>query len=176
MSIAVETIRANAPELCALSKDLWDHPEVAFTEHYAAQRLKDYLAANGFTIEHPVPELPTSFVARWGSGNPKIGLLAEYDALPGFSQKTQTTEEPVVPGGAGHACGHNLMGAAHAGAAVAIKAEMESRDLPGTTIFYGCPAEEVLTGKWTIDLFNRMLEEANVDLDGDGDIDKSDRL
>ena len=146
MSIAVETIRTNAPELCTLSQDLWDHPEVAFTEHYAAQRLKDYLAANGFTIEHPVSELPTSFVARWGSGNPKIGLLAEYDALPGFSQKTQTTEEPVTPGGAGHACGHNLMGAAHAGAAVA-KAEMEARNLGGTIIFYGCPAEEVLTGK-----------------------------
>ena len=124
-SVAVRKIEEIRTELSDLSRDLWDHPEVAFTEYYAADLLKTYLAKNGFTIEVPVPELPTAFVARWGSGSPKIGLLAEYDALPGFSQKTQTTEEPVVPGGAGHACGHNLMGVAHAGAAVAVKEEME---------------------------------------------------
>ncbi|MBQ2997104.1 MAG: amidohydrolase [Oscillibacter sp.] len=146
-SIAVSRITEIAPELCALSQDLWDHPEIAFSEYYASQRLKDYLAQNGFSITTPVPELPTAFVATWGSGSPRIGLLAEYDALPGFSQKTQTTEDPVSPGAAGHACGHNLMGAAHAGAAVAVKQEMEDRNLPGTVIYYGCPAEEVLTGK-----------------------------
>ena len=103
-------------ELCALSRDLWEHPEIAFSEYYACGRLKEYLSQNGFSVESPLPELPTAFAAKWGSGHPRIALLAEYDALPGFSQKTQTTEEPVVPGGAGHACGHNLMGAAHAGA------------------------------------------------------------
>lgn len=134
-------------ELCTLSRDLWEHPEIAFSEYYASERLKEYLSQNGFSVESPLPELPTAFVAKWGSGHPRIALLAEYDALPGFSQKTQTTEEPVVPGGAGHACGHNLMGVAHAGAAVAVKAEMEARGLGGTVIYYGCPAEEVLTGK-----------------------------
>ena len=71
-SIAVSRITEIAPELCALSQDLWDHPEIAFSEYYASQRLKDYLAQNGFSITTPVPELPTAFVATWGSGSPSI--------------------------------------------------------------------------------------------------------
>ena len=144
---AVNEIVKMEQQLRDLSLDLWNNPEPAFTEHYASGRLKDFLQENGFEIQSPVAGLPTAFIARWGRGGPKVGILAEFDALPGFSQKCQTTEEPVVPGGAGHACGHNLMGAAHAGAAVAVKRELEERKLPGTVIFYGCPAEEVLTGK-----------------------------
>lgn len=146
-SIAVRAVAEMEEQLNGLSLDLWNHPEPAFTEHYAAQQLKDFLSEHGFEIEAPVAGLPTAFVARWGQGKPCIGILAEFDALPGFSQKTQTTEEPLVPGGPGHACGHNLMGAAHVGAAAAVKRELEERGLPGTVILYGCPAEEVLTGK-----------------------------
>lgn len=134
-------------QLCDLSRDLWEHPEVAYTEYYTSDKLKAYLKENGFEVEENAGGIPTAFVARFGSGSPKIGILAEFDALPGFSQKTQTTEEPVVPGGAGHACGHNLMGAAHVGAAVAVKKLMEEEGTKGTVILFGCAAEEVLTGK-----------------------------
>lgn len=130
-----------------LSTDLWNHPEPAFTEQYAAKRLREFLAGYGFEVQYPVAGIPTAFIARWGKGKPVIGLLAEYDALPAFSQKVQITEEPVSCGAAGHACGHNLMGAAHVGAAVAVKQELEEKGLEGTIILYGCPAEEILTGK-----------------------------
>lgn len=147
MEYAAKQIDLLAPELTGLSRALWNRPEPAFTEHFAAETLSAFLEKEGFAIEAPVAGLPTAFIARAGHGSPVVGLLAEYDALPGFSQKCQTSEEPVTPGGAGHACGHNLMGAAHAGAAVAIKRALEQSGLPGTVVFYGCPAEEVLTGK-----------------------------
>ena len=146
-SIAVQEIANMEEALNALSLDLWKHPETSFQERYASARLQAFLQSNGFQLEAPVAGLPTAFVARWGRGRPHIGILAEFDALPGFSQKLQTTEEPLVPGGAGHACGHNLMGAAHVGAAVAIKRDLEAGGQQGTVILYGCPAEEVLTGK-----------------------------
>lgn len=147
MSTVTNVVDRLAPQLVQLSRDLWEHPEPAFTERYASEHLMDFLKENGFEIECPVAGIPTAFVARWGSGAPRIGLLAEYDGLPGFSQKTVTHEEPVTPGGPGHACGHNLMGAAHVGAAVAVKEALEEAGLPGTIIMFGCPAEEVLTGK-----------------------------
>jgi len=146
-SITVHEINKMERELNDISMDLWNHPETAFQEKYASAKLQEFLRDNGFAVEAPVAGLPTAFVARWGHGRPCVGFLAEFDALPGFSQKLQTTEEPLVPGGAGHACGHNLMGAAHAGAAVALKRELEERGLEGTVLMYGCPAEEVLTGK-----------------------------
>ena len=144
-SLALQKIDTIAQMLCQFSRDLWEHPEVAFTEYYASDRLKAILRENGFELEENVGGLPTAFLASYGSGAPRIALLAEYDALPGFSQKTQTSEEPEVPGAPGHACGHNLMAAAHLGAALAVKAAMGEGD--GTLIFCGCPAEEVLTGK-----------------------------
>ena len=146
-SRAVQEIEQMAPQLAALSRELWEHPEVAFTERYTSRRLMSILREEGFAVDNPVAGLETGFVARWGHGKPCIAILAEFDALPGFSQKTQTTEEPEVPGGAGHACGHNLMGAAHTGAAIAVKRELEARGMEGTVVLYGCPAEEVLTGK-----------------------------
>ncbi|MBQ4424260.1 MAG: amidohydrolase [Lachnospiraceae bacterium] len=147
VNLIQKAMERHAEELNALSRDLWEHPQVAWQETYAAETLSAYLRKNGFEVEKPVGGIPTAFTARYGSGRPVIGILAEYDALPGFSQKTVTHEEPEVPGGAGHACGHNLMGAAHAGACVMLKEIMEQEKIPGTVVFFGCPAEEVLTGK-----------------------------
>ncbi len=92
--------------------------------------------------------MPTCFIATWGSGKPVIGILGEFDALPGLSQKANSPEKiPVVTGAPGHGCGHNMMGAAGAAAAIAVKKSMERNGIPGTIKFYGSPAEETLISR-----------------------------
>jgi aminobenzoyl-glutamate utilization protein B len=69
--------------------------------------------------------------------------LGEYDALPDLSQEAgETTRKPVIQGGAGHGCGHHILGTAAMGAAVVVKKYLEDHKIPGTIRFYGCPAEE----------------------------------
>ncbi|HDY89127.1 MAG TPA: amidohydrolase, partial [bacterium] len=93
-------------------------------------------------------DMPTAFMAMYGSGKPVVGILAEYDALPGLSQKPALTyKEAVNPGAPGHGCGHNLFGAGSVAAALAIKSVMEKQKLPGTIKLFGCPAEEIVVGK-----------------------------
>src|SRR5450759_2757917 len=91
--------------------------------------------------------MPTCFVATWGSGKPVIGILGEFDALPGLSQKDLPTQQPVAAAAPGHGCGHNLLGSGAALAAVAVKEEMQARGIKGTIRFYGTPAEEGGGGK-----------------------------
>jgi aminobenzoyl-glutamate utilization protein B len=134
-------------KLAYLAKAIWDHPEIGLQETFAAKLLADELAEAGFQVERGVGQLPTAFVASWGSGKPIIGLLGEYDALPGLSQQVATTAAPVASGGPGHGCGHNLFGTACLGAALALKTALTAHNLPGTIRFYGCPAEETLVGK-----------------------------
>jgi aminobenzoyl-glutamate utilization protein B len=134
-------------KLAYLAKEIWDHPEIGLQETFAANLLANELAQAGFTIEHGVGQMPTAFVASWGEGKPVIGLLGEYDALPGLSQQMATTIEPVQQGGPGHGCGHNLFGTACLGAVLALKEAMIEQQIPGTIRFYGCPAEETLVGK-----------------------------
>ena len=134
-------------KLAYLAKAIWDHPEIGLQETFAANLLAEELAQAGFTIERGVGQMPTAFVASWGAGKPIIGLLGEYDALPGLSQQMATSIEPVQPGGPGHGCGHNLFGTACLGAVLALKEAMIEQQIPGTIRFYGCPAEETLVGK-----------------------------
>ena len=134
-------------KLFYIAKDIWDHPQIALQETYASKLLSDELAEAGFQIEHGVGQMETAFVASWGSGKPIIGILGEYDALPGLSQDLAAEITPLEEGGAGHGCGHNLFGTACFGAAMAVKERMEAENLPGTIRFYGCPAEETLVGK-----------------------------
>ena len=109
--------------------------------------MADYAEAQGFKVTRAVAAMPTAFIAEYGSGKPIIGILGEYDALPGISQKAQTTQESLVEGAAGHGCGHNLFGAGSMGAAVAIKELIQQGKLKGTIRFYGTPAEEAVGGK-----------------------------
>ncbi len=143
----LKAIDAQTPALVELAAKMWDEPETAFNEVKACKWISEYLTAQGFEVETGYVNLPTAIKATWGSGHPIIGILAEYDALPGMSQKQQTTKEPVVVGAPGQACGHNLLGMASVGAVLGMKAFLEEKKLPGTVVFYGCPAEEVLTGK-----------------------------
>lgn len=133
-------------ELTALSDAIWAHPETAFQEKYACAALSRFLAEKGFSVE-PAAGLPTAFVASRGAGSPVIGFLGEYDALPGLYQPAGVSETDAKPGGAGHGCGHNLLGVGAAGAAAALSEYLEKNRLPGTVRFYGCPAEESGAGK-----------------------------
>ncbi len=144
---AVSYINEKSQELMDLSKKIWDQPELAFEEVYSSKLLADYLKDEGFEVELNYAKLPTAFRASWGSGKPIIGFLGEYDALPGMSQKVSGKKEAIREGAPGHACQHNLLGVAHLAAAIGLKKELEEKNLSGTIVFYGCPAEETLTGK-----------------------------
>jgi aminobenzoyl-glutamate utilization protein B len=153
----LNTIERQSPKLTDISDQIWAHAEIAFKEAQSYKLLADYAEANGFTVERGVAEIPTAFVATYGSGKPIIGILGEFDALPGLSQKAVPTKEPIKEGEPGHGCGHNLFGTASLGAAVAIKELIEQGKLKGTIKFFGTPAEEKFFGKlWMIraGLFN----------------------
>lgn len=147
----VASVDSHSNELIEISDRIWSFEEVAFRETQSAQALADFAASQGFTVKKGVAEIPTAFVAEYGSGSPVIGIMGEFDALPGLSQKTVPEKDPLHPGAAGHGCGHNLFGTASLGAAVAIKELIEANELQGTIRFYGTPAEEKFFGKlWMI--------------------------
>jgi aminobenzoyl-glutamate utilization protein B len=127
----------------AIAKDIWENPEVAFEEKRSSGIYMDRLRSKGFRIEE-FPEMKHSFVAEKGSGNPVIGFMGEYDALPGMSQACSTEKSALRAGAPGHACGHNLLGAGSLAAAETLAAILEAEKLPGRVRFYGCPAEEAL--------------------------------
>lgn len=143
----IDAIDAKKDYYNELALRIHDHPETAYNEVKACEWMAQALRENGFEVETGLYGMPTSIRATWGSGHPVIGLLAEYDALPGLSQKQSIVHDPEVPGGPGHGCGHNLLGTATLAAALGMKADLEENKLSGTVVFYGCPAEEVLTGK-----------------------------
>lgn len=145
---SVEKHKAN---LIQISDDIWALAETAFEENQSSKLLADYAEKQGFKVERGVAGEPTAFVATYGSGKPVISVLGEFDALPGLSQKTEPSKNPVVDGNPGHGCGHNLFGAASLGAAVAIKEQIEKGTLKGTVIFFGTPSEEKYFGKiWMV--------------------------
>lgn len=146
-TIATKAVDQNAGILTALAKKIWENPETAFNEVNACKWTAETLRNAGFEVETGYVGMPTAIRAVWGKGHPIIGFLGEYDALPGLSQKVSTEKEPLVPGAPGQGCGHNLLGVACIGAALGMKAELEATGKEGTVVFYGCPAEEVLTGK-----------------------------
>jgi len=109
--------------------------------------LADGLEKHGFNVERGVAGMPTAFVATWGEAKPVIGIMGEYDALPGLSQKKVPWKEPVESGKPGHACGHNIHGTSGMAAAIASKKAMEKYRMKGKVKFFGCPAEENFSGK-----------------------------
>lgn len=124
---------------------IFRHPEVSEQERESSRALAHFLEEEGFAVKWNLADFETAFVAEWGQGRPVIGFLAEYDALPGMGQEPVCTRKPLE--GAGHACGHNLLGTACAGAACELKTRMEKENLTGTIRVYGCPAEETVIGK-----------------------------
>ncbi|MGI5990508.1 MAG: M20 family metallopeptidase [Lachnospiraceae bacterium] len=134
--------------LCAMSDALWDHPQVKFQETFAADLFENKLREEGFAVRRGLGGIPTALSGSFGSGRPVVAFLGEYDALPGLSQEAGLCEKkPVVEGAPGHGCGHNLLGTGAFGAAVSVRRYLEKNHLPGTVIFFGCPAEEGGSGK-----------------------------
>lgn len=146
-SSLLQSIDARAQRYGDMSRQIWELAELGYKESKSAALLREALRGAGFRIEEGVAEMPTAFVATWGSGKPVIGLMGEFDALPGLSQETVPEQKPRVAGGAGHGCGHNLFGVASMAAAIAVQQQLEARKLPGTVRFYGTPAEEGGNGK-----------------------------
>ncbi|MFD1360840.1 amidohydrolase [Lentibacillus salinarum] len=143
----IEWIEQNKQIYTAMAQDIWDHPQTAYEEAYASELQRNALREAGFSIKHQVDNIDTAFVAEYGQGKPVIGILGEFDALPGLSQKRSPVKEEVVKNGPGHGCGHNLLGTAGVEAVIALKEIMEKGKIQGTIRYYGCPAEEVLSGK-----------------------------
>lgn len=129
-----------------IAKQIWNFAEVGYQENKSSALLQETLSKEGFQIEKGVAGIPTAFTATFGTGKPVIGILGEFDALPGLSQDS-TSDQKSVGGIAGHACGHHLFGTASAAAAIAVKEYMKANNIKGTLRFYGTPAEEGGSGK-----------------------------
>ncbi|MDR3261236.1 MAG: amidohydrolase [Tannerella sp.] len=130
-----------------LQKLIWSHPELGFLETQSSGDHQQHLRENGFAVEAGVAGMPTAYVATYGTGSPVIGILAEFDALPGLSQDTVPYRKPLVEGGNGHACGHNVFGAGSVAGAVAIAEWLKDNRHAGTVKVFGTPAEEGGGGK-----------------------------
>ena len=144
---ALEWLDGEAQHLDALSRRIWGHAEIALQETQSSAALVNELEGHGFRVERGVAGMPTAFVATWGEGRPTIGFLVEYDALPGLSNAAEPRRAPIVEGGGGHGCGHNLIGTGSLAAAVATSIGLKRDGRPGTIKVFGTPAEETLVGK-----------------------------
>lgn len=143
-----DSVDKNAEKITALSDAIWDFSELSMQEYKSAAYYCDLLEQEGFRVERKLCGIPTAFSGSFGAGKPRIGILGEFDALSGLSQCPGSTKrESLNPGGNGQGCGHNLLGAAAFGAALAVKKAIEAGLLQGTVVFYGCPGEEGCAGK-----------------------------
>jgi aminobenzoyl-glutamate utilization protein B len=138
---------AKAPAYAGIAKQIWGFAEVGYQETKSSALLQEQLRAAGFAVAAGVADIPTAFVATWGSGKPVIAIMGEFDALPGLSQDAVPTPKPLVAGGPGHGCGHHLFGTAATAAAIEVKNWLAATGGKGTIKFLGTPAEEGGGGK-----------------------------
>lgn len=147
----IAAVEKHKENLIKISDSIWAYAETAFNESKSAEVLASYAEKNGLHVTRGVANIPTAFTATYGSGKPVISVLGEFDALPGLSQKTVPTKNPVTNGAPGHGCGHNMFGAASLGAAIAIKEQIAAGKIKGTVKFLGTPAEEKYFAKvWMV--------------------------
>ena len=153
------TIQAGYDAYKKIALNIWDYAELGYKENKSSTLLQTTLKDNGFTVEAGVAGMPTAFVATYGSGSPVIGILAEYDALPGISQDNSPTKTAIANKTSGHACGHHLFGTGSVAVGIAIKKLLETGKIKGTIKVFGCPAEEGGSGKVYMvreELFNNV--------------------
>jgi aminobenzoyl-glutamate utilization protein B len=144
---AFDWIENNKELIIEVSDKVWEFAELGLLESKSSALLAEKLERHGFRVERGIAGMPTAFVATWGEGKPVIGIMGEYDALPGLSQKKAPLKEPLEQGNPGHGCGHNIHGTSGMAAAIAVKKVMEKHKEKGTIKFFGCPAEENFSGK-----------------------------
>ncbi len=138
----IESINRRADVSWEAARKIWEWAEPGYQESRSAALLAEMLEKAGFEVKRGVAGIPTAFTATVGQEKPLIGILGEYDALPGLSQTARPQREPLAAGGYGHACGHHLFGVASASAAIALAEQVKAGKIRGTVRFYGCPAEE----------------------------------
>ena len=144
----IDYIDQNAALFTGVSDRIWEYAELSLKEFNSARLYCDILREHGFTVEEGLGGMATAFSGSYGSGRPVIGILGEFDALSGLSQVGGVAEkQPLVDGGCGHGCNHNLLGAGSLAAAFAVKDYLETTGKNGTVIFFGCPGEEGGAGK-----------------------------
>ena len=143
----VQSLDERSNHMTDVAMRIWDLAELGYLETESSSLLQAELEAAGFVVESGVAGIPTAFVATWGSGTPVIGILAEFDALPGINQDALPTRSPIEGKAAGHACGHHLFGTASTHAAIAARQWLEETGSSGTIRLYGTPAEEGGSGK-----------------------------
>ena len=141
-------IDEQSKEIIELSDRIWETPETRFQEYHSAKLLSDFLEENGFSVERGVGGIQTAFTASFGELQPVIGILGEFDALSGLSQKEASdVREAIEENGNGHGCGHNLLGTAGIAAVLALKKLIEEKKITGSIKYFGCPGEEGGSGK-----------------------------
>lgn len=141
------SIDAKAQHYTDVAMRIWSFAEVGYQETRSSALLQEQLKTAGFTVTAGVAEIPTAFVATWGGGSPVIGIVGEFDALPGLSQAATPARKPLIDNGPGHGCGHHLFGTASTAAAIAVKEWLAANKRSGTIKFFGTPAEEGGSGK-----------------------------
>lgn len=141
------TMDGKASHYAGIARQIWGFAELGYQETKSSALLQGELAQAGFKVEAGVAGIPTAFTATFGSGKPVIGIVGEFDALPGLSQDATPFKKAIAEGGAGHGCGHHLFGTASTAAAIAVKEWMQANNIRGTLRFYGTPAEEGGSGK-----------------------------
>lgn len=145
---AISAVESKKDLIEKTADQIWDYAELSLREEKSAAYYCRVLEEEGFQVERGICGIQTAFSASFGNGSPRIGILAEYDALSGLSQTAGSLElQERVPGGCGHGCGHNLLGAGSFGAALGVKAYLEKTGHSGTVILYGCPGEEGVASK-----------------------------
>jgi len=143
----LQIVDRHGARFAGISRTIWEFAELGYHEDKSSALLQRELQAAGFRVQSPVAGEPTAFVATYGQGEPVVGILGEFDALPGLSQAATPDRSQVVVDAPGHGCGHNLLGSGAALAAVALKEYIERYRVPGTLRYYGTPAEEGGDGK-----------------------------
>ena len=144
---ALQDLQGRYADYRQVAQSIWGFAEVGYKEAKSSALLQKTLKDNGFTVQAGVADIPTAFVATYGSGKPVIGILAEFDALPGLAQQATTAKTPIAGQDAGHGCGHNLFGTASVATGIELKKLLKEGKLKGTIKVYGCPAEEGGSGK-----------------------------
>lgn len=145
--IALTAIDEKKDMICSVADEIWSHPELSLQEYHSCELYCDVLKKEGFEVEKGTCGIETAFTASFGTGRPVIGILAEYDALSGLSQKAfSAVKTPRDTGDTvsdcGHGCGHNILGAGAFAAAVGVRRFLQETGTPGTVILFGCPGEE----------------------------------
>ncbi len=147
-TILSKVIEEKRQKLISVSDQIWGYAETGFEEFQSAELLCKTLEEEGFTVEKGVGNIDTAFIGSYGTGKPIIAVLGEFDALTGLSQVGGDIQyNPEVTNGNGHGCGHNLLGTGALAAAIAIRSYLKENNLEGTVRYYGCPGEEIGSGK-----------------------------